>query len=148
MTDSLEVDDFPELSDVLSVPVGLSGERSRMPGSRSVGLVGGCSSSLGLVRPLASMSVPSDSETGDKGRFWDWTSMSIPCESWPRPLIGEVGKGRVTGDNDLGDGSSVTTGGVCPETTPAKVRGLVGGIVDMASTFGAVGGPTGFVSTG
>ena len=74
--------------------------------------------------------------------------MSIPGGSWAWPLIGEVGRERVTGDNDLGDGTLVTTGGVCPETTPAKVRGLVGGVVDMASTFGAVGGPTGFVSTG
>ena len=141
---------LPELSDVLSLLVasGLSGERSRTPGSRIVGSVGGMSSSRGRVRSLPSVSVHSDSETGEYGRLCDWTSMSIPGESWPRPLIGEVGRGRVTGDNNLGDGTSVTTGGVCPETTPAKVRGLVGGVVDMASTFGAVGGPTGFVSAG
>ena len=67
MTDALEVDDFPELSDELSVPVaaGLSGERSRMPGFRIVGSVGGCSSRRGLVRSLTSVSVHSDSETGE-----------------------------------------------------------------------------------
>ena len=72
MTDALEViGGFPELSDELSLTVAADrrGERSRMPGSRIVGSVGGCSSSRGLVRSLAMASVPSDSETGDKGRF-------------------------------------------------------------------------------
>ena len=148
MTDALEVSDFPELSDVLSVPVavGLSGERSRMPGSRVVGSLEGCCSSRGLVRSLASVSVPSDSETGDNGRFREWTSVSMPGESWARPLIGEVGRGRVTGSTDPVDGSSVTIGCVCPETTPAKVRGLVGGCEDVSTAVGAESGPMGMVA--
>ena len=71
MTDALEVVDFPELSDELSVPVAAdrSGERSRTLGSRFVGSVGGCSSSRSRVRSLVSVS--SDPETGDRGRLWD-----------------------------------------------------------------------------
>ena len=74
--------------------------------------------------------------------------MSIPGESLARPLIGEVGRGRVSGGTDPGDGTSVTIGGICPETTPAKVRGLVCGDVNMATTVGAESGPTGLESVG
>ena len=150
LTDALEVNDFPELSDVLSVPVAavLSGERSRIPGSKIVGPVGGCSSSRGLVRSLAMVSVPSDSEAGDRGRFWEWTSVSIPGGSCVRPLIGEVGRGRVSEGTDPKVGTSVSVDGVCPETTPAKVRGLEGGVVDIVVSLGAAGGTTVVVTVG
>ena len=66
MTDALEVNDFTELSDELSLPVAadLSGECSRISRYRIISSVGGCSSSRGLVRSQASVSVHSDSETG------------------------------------------------------------------------------------
>ena len=141
MTDSLEVDDFPELSDVLSLFVapGLSGERSRRPGSRIVGSVRGMSSSRGLVRSLPSVSVHSDSETGEYGRLCDWTSVSIPGGSWAGPLVGENGRGRVTADTDPGDGIAITVGGFGPETTVANVRGLVGGVMDISSLWVGAG---------
>ena len=72
--------------------------------------------------------------------------MSIPGESWGKPLIGEVGRGRNCGGTDPGDRTSVIIGCVCPETTPAKVRGLVGGIVGMSTTVGAESGPMGLVA--
>ena len=86
MTDSLEVDDFPELSDVLSLFVapGLSGERSRMPGSRIVGSVGGCSSSRGRVRSLASVSFSSDPETGQR------TFLRLDISVHARRILGQL----------------------------------------------------------
>ena len=72
--------------------------------------------------------------------------MSIPGGSWGRPLIGEVGRGRFCGGTDPGVGTSVIIGCVCPETTPAKVRGLLGGVVGMSTTVGAERGPMGMVT--
>ena len=141
MTDSLEVEDFPELSDVLSLlsASGRSGERSRRPGSRIVGSVGGISSSRGRVRSLPSVSVHSDSELGEYGRLCVWTSVSIPGGSWAGPLVGEDGRGRVTAGSDPGDGTVITAGGIGPETTVANVRGLVGGVMDIASLWVGAG---------
>ena len=146
VTDALEVNDFPELSDVLSLPIatfGRCGERSRVTGSRFVGAAGGCSSSRGLVRSLALGSVSSVPETGDKGRFWDWTSVSMPGESWTRSSVSEDGRGRVAGD---------TEGGIKPDTTFANDRGLAGGVMDISSLWvgsgSVVDGGTGTSSLG
>ena len=67
MTGALEVVDFPEPTDELSLPVAADrgGVRSRMSLSRIVGARGGCSSRRGLVRSLASVSVHSESEIGE-----------------------------------------------------------------------------------
>ena len=120
---------------VMTYPSVRRGERSRVPGSRFGGSAGGCTSSRGRVRSLASVSVSSDPETGDKGHFWDWTSVSMPGESWTRSSVSEDGRGRVAGD---------TEGGIKPDTTFANDRGLVGGVVDISSLFannrGLVGG--------
>ena len=147
MKDALEAGGYPELSDELPLPVAAdrSGERSRMSLSNIDGSVGGCSSRRSFVRSPAFFS---ESETGECGRFWDGESVSIPGESVARPRFGEDGRAGATGEIDPGDGESIADASVGPETTFAEVRGLVGGVVDMVSTFGAVGGSTGFAAAG
>ena len=61
---------------------------------------------------------------------------------------GEGGRGRVTEDTIKEGGGSDTFGDVGSETTFAKVRGLVGSVVDIPTTLGAEGGSTGLVTVG
>ena len=58
----------------------------------------------------------------------------MPGVSLSKPQVGEDGRGRFTGDIDPGGGKGFTGDSACPETTPAKVRGLVGGVVDISSS--------------
>ena len=74
--------------------------------------------------------------------------MSILGEPETRLRDGEGGRGRVPDDTKSEDGRSGTFGGVGPETALAKVRGLVGGVVDIATTLGTKGGTTGLVTVG
>ena len=144
MTDALEATcDFPELSDELSLPSALvlCGDRSRIIGSDVFASVVIQSPRRRLERSPSSVSVPSDSDTGEWGRFWDGTSVSIPGVSLSKARMGEDGRARVTGLTDPGGGKLV-----CPETTPANVRGLVGGVVDILTTLGAAGTTTGLVA--
>ena len=142
MTDALEaVGDFPELFDELSLVVSVirCGERSWMS-SKVDGGDGCCTSRRCLVRSHSSVSVHSDGETGEYGRFWEGTSVSMLDEPTAGPWDGD------TGGTNPGDGRSGTIDGVGPVTIFAKVRGLVGGVVDITTTFGAEGGSTGLVT--